>query len=128
MACHSPDKDLESLHKELLYSTLAIDYLHPTVDKGIPAAKFKANCREFLDCPLSLNNDEPSCLLEELEKAGHIGIGDYDNLKKIVCFDIRIINEIEKTELVMKSQNGMIYLRKNRGKIENKKDKSTGER
>ena len=51
-----------ALHKELLYTTIAIDHLHQNVENGLPAERFHANCREFFTDPVTFagvttNND-----------------------------------------------------------------------
>ena len=101
-------KKAERLHKKLLYTTVAIDYLHKTVNNGIPEQRFQANVRIYFEDSHSRNAYE---LIDELEKKGLIGIGDYDILVEMTSFDVRIAKEIEDIKTVLHAQGIALYRR-----------------
>ena len=121
VAVHSADEQIENitkrLHNKLLYTTIAINYLHHTVDNGVPEQMFRANVKSYLEDPLTSSGKDVTRLLEILESKGHIGIGDYDILKDIVNFDKKLIQEIYDMELVMRSYGTNIYERRLEGKF-----------
>ena len=100
------------LHNKLLYTTIAIDYLHRTVEKGIPEQRFRANCRNYVDEPLFSSVANVSQLIEILEKKGLIGLGDYDILVEIISFDVRIVQEVEDTKALLHTLGFSLYRRK----------------
>ena len=104
------------VHNKLLYVTLAIDFFHSTVDNGIPEQQFRAGVRNYVDDPLSKSAKDVAALLDILEKKGLIGLGDYDVLKDIVHFDVRVINEINDIELVLQNHGTPIYNRLQNGR------------
>ena len=91
----------ERLHNKLLYTTIAIDYLHSTVDKGIPEQQFRAKFKNYVKAPLYSNSHTVSQLIEILEKNGLVGLGDYDILVDLTRFDARIVDEIQDTKAVL---------------------------
>ena len=121
VAVHSTDEQIDNitkrLHNKLLYTTIAINYLHHTVDNGVPEQMFRANVKSYLEDPLTSSTKDVTRLLETLESKGHVGIGDYDILKDIVNFDKKLIQEIYDMELVMRSYGTNIYERRLEGKI-----------
>ena len=115
----SGDEDrIKQLHSRLLYYTIAIEYLDPTIENGIPARQFKANCRAFLTDPFSYDaTDQPvDKLISSLEKQGYIAIGDYGTLKQILAFDKRILELINKTEREIQNHGGTIKRRNSKRK------------
>ena len=91
----------ERLHNKLLYTTIAIDYLHSTVDAGIPEQQFRAKFKNYVKAPLYNNSQTVFQLIEILEKNGLVGLGDYDILVDLTSFDARIVNEIQDTKAVL---------------------------
>ena len=112
-----PDSEssVRSLHNKLLYVTIAINYLHSTIDNGIPEQQFRANARNYVEDPLSISAKDAEAILEILEKKGLIGLGDYDILRDIVQFDVRLIKEINDTELALQSHGVPIFIRVRNG-------------
>ena len=111
------NKEIRRLHNQLLYKTLAVNRLHKSVNGEIDFKTFKGNCRDFLTDPLSIGKGDAEQLLEELEKQKFIGIGDYDNLKKLVEFNVEYIDRIEETERAILSNGGTIYQRNANGEL-----------
>ena len=105
------DAKLRRLHNNLLYTTIAIDYLHSAVDNGIPESRFRANVKHYVTDPLTNSARDVTAILEILERRGLIGPGDYDILKDMVEFDQRLINEIVETENKIQNHGGSIYRR-----------------
>ena len=91
----------ERLHNKLLYTTIAIDYLHSTVDDGIPEKQFRAKFKNYVNAPLYNNSQSVFELIEILEKNGLVGVGDYDILIDLTRFDARIVEEIQDTKAVL---------------------------
>ena len=104
-------EEARRLHNKMLYTTIAINYLHSSVDKGIPEQLFRGNFRNHVDDPLSNNAKDVYKMIEILETRGLISLGDYDVLIDIVPFDVRIIEEIESTKSVLYTQGIAIYRR-----------------
>ena len=114
---HEDDK-IRALHKRLLYTTIAIDYLHSSVQDGIQAERFKAKCQEYLKSPVDYSKENVKDLLSCLENKGFVSIGDYDILKAIVKgIHIDLIKEINKTELEIQNNGGSIKKRNSRGEV-----------
>ena len=114
---HEDDK-IRSLHKRLLYTTIAIDYLHPSVQYGIQADRFRAKCQEYLKSPIDYSKENVTDLLYRLENKGLISIGDYDILKEIVKdIHIDLIKEINKTELQIQNDGGIIKRRNSKREV-----------
>ena len=111
------NKEIRRLHNKLLYKTLAIGRLHKSVNGGIEFLTFKGNCRDFLTDPLSIDKGDAEQLLQELEKQNVIGVGDYDNLKKLVDFNVEYIRRIEETEEAILSNHGKICQRNEDGEL-----------
>ena len=105
------------LHNKLLYTTIAIDYLHASVENGLCQEQFWANSKLYLDTPLSTSSKTVSDLIGVLEHRGLISIGDYDVLKDIISFNVKVVQEIEDTELALKTLSIPIYQRINNDKI-----------
>ena len=101
-----------SLHNQLLYTTIAIDYLHQNVDSGLPAERFYANCREFFHDPVTCKDKDVKSLLEQLERKGLVDVGDYDILKYIVKFDARLVKKICRLENDMQQHYGVVVKRR----------------
>ena len=99
------------LHNKLLYTTIAIDYLHSSVGEGIPEQQFRANFRNFVTDPLSHNAENVSRLIEILEEKGFVSLGDYDNLIEIVNFNVKIVEEVEDTKAVLHTLGIKLYRR-----------------
>ena len=99
------------LHNKLLYTTIAINYLHSCVDNGIPEKQFRANFKNYANDPLSSSAKDVYQMIEILETKELVGIGDYDILIDIVQFDERIVREIESIKLVLYTQGISIYRR-----------------
>ena len=100
------------LHNKLLYTTIAIDYLHTTVENGVPEQRFRANCRNYVDEPLFTSAVNVTQLIEILEKKGLIRLGDYDILVEIISFDVRIVQEVENTKALLHTLGVSLYRRK----------------
>ena len=115
---HFDDDKIHAIHKRLLYTTIAIDYLHKSVQNGIQAERFRARCQEYLKYPVDYSKEDVKTLLSCLESKGHIGIGDYDTLKEIVA-DVHkeLLKEINRAELKIQSHGGSIIRRNSRGEI-----------
>ena len=90
--------EIKKLHSKLLYETLAVNYLHETVDKGVPLQQFQARCRIHLSTPLQRKLDNCKDILEQLEKQEVVREGNYSTLKELVNFDVKIVQEIEYVE------------------------------
>ena len=90
--------EIKQLHSTLLYETLAVNHLHPSIDNGLPLLKFQAKCRIHLSTPIHRKSVTCTEILEQLETEGVISEGNYDSLKELVSFDIRIVEEIEDVE------------------------------
>ena len=101
------------LHNQLLYITIAIDYLYSNEHNLLPEQQFIANCRKHIYDPASMSKKDVTMLMEALESKGKIGIGDYDVLRDIVKFDVNIIKEINDTELALHTRGEPIYERYN---------------
>ena len=104
-------EEAKRLHNKLLYTTIAINYLHSTVDNGIPEKQFRANFKNYADDPLSHSERDVYQMIEILEIKGLVSLGDYDILLDIVQFDARIVHEIESAKLVMQTIGISIYRR-----------------
>ena len=104
-------EEARRLHNKLLYTTIAINYLHSSVDNGIPEKQFRANFKNYADDPLSHSAKDVFQMIEILETKELVGIGDYDILVDIVQFDERIVREIESIKLVLHTQGISIYRR-----------------
>ena len=103
---------IHALHKGLLFDTIAIDYLDPSIQNGLQAKKFRAKCRQYLKEPMKFNVEDVDKLLETLESKGFIGIGDYDTLREMTAdIDVKIIQEIDRAELKIENQGGNIKRR-----------------
>ena len=114
---HADDK-IHAIHKRLLYTTIAIDYLHKSVQDGIQAERFRAKCQEHLKSPVDNSKENVKELLSCLEDKGLISIGDYDILREIVKgIHIDLIKEINKTELEIQNNGGSIKKRNSRGEV-----------
>ena len=121
----TPNKDIENgsdvtvrrIHNKLLYTTIAIDFLHRTVNDGIPEQQFRARVRNYIGDPASNGAKDVEAFLNILESKGLIGIGDYDILKDIVQFDAKLIKEIVDTELALQSHGVQIYMRVQNGNV-----------
>ena len=111
----SLEEKSKRLHNKLLYDTIAIDYLHSTVDKGIPEQRFRAGVKNYLDDPLSNSARDVTAILESLEQKGLIGLGDYDILRDIVQFDFKLMKEIHDIEIVFQSHGTPIFTRVKNG-------------
>ena len=109
------EASIRKLHFELLYTKIAIEYLHPNVDDGLPATRFRAKCREYIT--VSSAQESVEKLLLTLESERLVGIGNYDILKEITSFDVRILNEINSTELKIQSHGGTIQKRNSKRKL-----------
>ena len=109
---------IRALHKRLLYTTVAIDYLHSSVQDGIQAERFKAKCQEFLKSPVDYSKENVKDLLFCLENKGFVSIGDYDILKAIVKgIHPDLLKKINKTELEIQNNGGTIKKRDSRGEV-----------
>ena len=102
---------VKRLHNKLIYTTIAIDYLHSSIDNGIPESRFRANVKHYVTDPLTNSARDVTAILEILERNGLVGPGDYDILKEMVEFDQRLINEIVDTERKIQNHGGSIYRR-----------------
>ena len=102
-------EEARRLHNKLLYTTIAINYLHSSVDNGIPEKQFRANFKNYADDPLSHSDKDVYQMIEILETKSLVSLGDYDVLVDIVQFDSRIVQEIESTKLVMQTMGISIY-------------------
>ena len=109
--------EVRRLHNSLLYIRLAIDHLHPRIDDGIPASLFHANCRNYLHAPIECNERDVTKLLEIFEQKEYIGIGDYDILRDLVRFDVKIEDIIDETELQIINHGCVATRRDSTGKI-----------
>ena len=110
----SPNPTLEEakrLHNKMLYTTIAINYLHSSVDNGIPEKLFRANFKNYVHDPLSSDAKDVFKMIEILELKDLISLGDYDILADIVQFDVRIVEEIESTKIVLHTMGISIYRR-----------------
>ena len=103
--------EAKRLHNKMLYTTIAINYLHSTVDNGIPEKQFRANFKNYADDPLSHSDKDVYQMIEILEIKGLVSLGDYDILVDIVQFDARIVQEIESAKLIMHTIGIVIYRR-----------------
>ena len=99
------------LHNKMLYTTIAITYLHSSVNNGIPEQRFRANFKNYVDDPLSNSAQDVFQMIEILETKGLVSLGDYDILIDIVQFDVRIVREIESIKLVLYTRGISIYRR-----------------
>ena len=99
------------LHNNMLYTTIAINYLHSTVNNAIPEKQFRANFKNYVDDQLSNGAKDVYQLIEILESKGLVSLGDYDILMDIVQFDVRIVQEIESTKTVLHRIGVPIYRR-----------------
>ena len=104
-------EEAKRLHNKMLYTTIAINYLHSSVDNGIPEQRFRANFKNYADDPLSSSAKDVFQMIEILETKGLVSLGDYDILVDIVQFDARIVQEIESAKLVMNTIGISIYRR-----------------
>ena len=115
------------LHNKLLYTTIAIDYLHSTVGAGIPEQRFRANFKNYVDDPLSRSANNVTELIEILEQKNCVGLGDYDILVDITKFDARILKEIEYTKTALCNHFGIEIRRRgfyhNKGIVEDCKNR-----
>ena len=109
--------EVKRLHTNLLYIRIAIDYLHPRIDDGIPALRFHANCKNYLEAPIEGNERDVTKLLEIFEQKEYIGIGDYDILRDLVRFDVKIEDIIDETELQIINHGCVATRRDSTGKI-----------
>ena len=103
--------EAKRVHNKMLYTTIATNYLHSTVDNGIPEQLFRANFRNYLDDPLSNSAKDVYEMIRILEQQGLVSLGDYDILVDIVKFDARIVQEIELSKIVMHKIGISIYRR-----------------
>ena len=95
------------LHTKLLYTTISIDYLDSSVEDGTPEKRFRANVKKYLNNPVS--DKDVFQLMDILEKNGIVRFGVYDALIDIVSFDMRIVDEIEKTKAALQNLDIELY-------------------
>ena len=109
---HDVDPALR-LHNKLLYTTIALDHLGPSIQHGDPEMRFRGYCKNYISAPSCRIGSAQNAyaLIEILEKEGKIGIGDYDVLKDILSFDETILREIHYTELQLLEKGTHIYER-----------------
>ena len=101
------------IHKQLLYSTIALDFCSSDIDKGYPASKFRAKFRNHVHDDHSTNAKDVCDLIQILETKGKISVGDYSVLRDIVSFDTRIVKEIDDTERILHEKGFAVYERNN---------------
>ena len=102
-----------ALHNKLLYTTIAIDFLHSSVQNGLQEQRFRAKCKQYVDDPLSNGAKDAYRLIEILEEKGMIGLGDYDILLDIVTkVHKKIVDEIESTKALLHCYGIPLYRRR----------------
>lgn len=99
------DQRIRRLHNELK-TKLAIDYLHPTVNRGIDHQRFLMNCRDYLTTPREQAIENVVEVLDIFEQKGIMSPGEYGNLKKVV----RKLN-VEILELIREAEEGIRQIR-----------------
>ena len=72
---HQKKDKAKRLHNKLLYTTIAIDYLHTSIDDGIPEQRFQANFRNYVKDSLSNTSKNVTQMIEILEKKGFMSWG-----------------------------------------------------
>ncbi|KAK3100464.1 hypothetical protein FSP39_020475 [Pinctada imbricata] len=100
--------EISRLHRKLLYTTIAIEYLHETVDDGRQKLRFVAAYKQYSRTPIEDSLEDVDDILQDLERRGLLGIGNYKILKDIVQFNVKIIEEIEKTEIAIRQIGGTV--------------------
>ena len=96
-------EEIGNLHQRLLYDTIAADFVHHTIDDGIPFQKFKGRCRSYLKETIYRNAKTSEELLKGLEQKGEIEPGRYEVLKELVDFDVAIVEKVTDTERAINS-------------------------
>ena len=99
------------LHNKLLYTTIALDYLGPTVEDGYAEKRFRAACRNHISDASCKSANSTTDLIDLLVREDKIGIGDYDVLRDILSFYHTVVDLIDDTEIVLRAKGITIYER-----------------
>lgn len=99
------DQRIRRLHNDLK-TKLAIDYLHPTVNRGIDHQRFLMNCRDYLTTPREQAIENVVEVLDTFEQRGIMSPGEYGNLRNVV----RDLN-VEILELIREAEEGIRQIR-----------------
>ncbi|XP_061184616.1 uncharacterized protein LOC133192635 [Saccostrea echinata] len=91
-------KKMKDLHINLI-STIALDYLDPSINSGHDHQRFLLNCRRYLKTPREQSIRDVVKVLDCFEQKGLMSPGHYHVLKDVVKdVNVQIVELIEETE------------------------------